>query len=189
MDELDRASNYAAMGEGYKLAALRLVDSLLEDNACHDADAVIFPVLFCAHQSIELYLKAAEVAVCESLGTNPWTVNLLRKHNLECLLSSLNSCINEDRERLRRNSETAQLFKLIDLLKTIGDDKNGSYYVDFARYPEKQAGQSYLFVKDDNLVFELPEIRDLIENGCDLMEGFYFLWQERADYARTVNAF
>ena len=45
MNEFDRASNYVAMAEGYKIGAIRLLDSLLDDNIGHDADAVIFPIL------------------------------------------------------------------------------------------------------------------------------------------------
>lgn len=188
MSKDDRASNYAAMGEGYSHAALRLIDSLLEDNVGHDADAVIFPVLFCAHQSIELYLKATRIAAHEATGINPWKVKNDNTHDLERLLSSLNSCIDNDQEKLKRNPGTAPLFDLIDLLRTVGDDKAGGYFVDFARYPEKGPGQLYLFVNDDKLVFELLEIRKLIDDGCSFIKGYFSLWQERADCVRTAKA-
>ena len=179
---------YAAMGEGYSHAASRLMDSLLEDNVGHDADAVIFPALFCSHQSIELYLKATRIAAREATGFNPWKVKIKDTHNLKCLLSSLNSCIDNGQERLKRNLETAPLFDLIDLLMFVGDDKTGGYFVDFARYPEKESGQLYLFVDDDKLVFELSKIRQLIDNGCSFIEGYYSLWQERADCVRAAKA-
>lgn len=188
MSEGDRASNYAAMGDGYKLAALRLIDSLLDDNIGHDADAVIFPVLFCAHQSIELYLKAARIAVCESMGNNPWAVKLAATHNLDSLLSSLNSCVTEESERLTQNKDTAPLFALINMLKSVGDDKNSNYYVDFSRYPEKDAGQVYLFVEDDKLVINLLRVKKLIECGCSFIDGYYALWEDRADSARATKA-
>lgn len=188
MSKDDRASNYAAMGEGYAHAALRLIDSLLEDNVGHEADAVIFPALFCAHQSIELYLKAARIAAREATGINPWKVKNDNTHDLERLLSSLNSCIDNDQEKLKRNPGTAPLFDLIDLLRTVGDDKAGGYFVDFARYPEKGPGQLYLFVNDDKLIFELPKIRKLINDGCGCIEGYFSLWQERVDCMRTAKA-
>lgn len=188
MSKDDRASNYAAMGEGYTHAALRLIDSLLEDNVGHEADAVIFPALFCAHQSIELYLKATRIAAREATGINPWEAKNKDTHNLERLLSSLNSYIDNDQEKLKRNPGTAPLFDLIDLLRTVGDDKAGDYFVDFARYPEKGPGQLYLFVNDDKLVFELLKIRKLIDDGCSFIKGYFSLWQERADCVRTAKA-
>ena len=132
-------------------------------------------------------MKAARIAAREATGINPWKVKNDNTHNLERLLSSLNSCFDNDQERLKRNPLTAPLFDLIDLLKTVGDDKAGGYFVDFARYPEKGPGQLYLFVNDDKLVFELPKIRKLINDGCGCIEGYFSLWQERVGCMRTAK--
>ena len=188
MDKLDRSQNYAMMAEGYWKAAIRLLDSLLDDNAGHDADAIVFPILFGAHQSLELYLKATRIAVCEAKGANPWGVNIKSIHDLEKLTSSLNTALDAGDERLTRTKDTASYFELVDLLETVGDDSRGSYYVDFARYPEKESGKSYVFVRSDKFVFKLEELRGVINDGCQFMDGFYWLWQERVDAVRCMKA-
>lgn len=188
MNEFDRASNYVAMAEGYKIGAIRLLDSLLDDNIGHDADAVIFPILFNAHQSLELYLKAAKVAVGEAKGLNPWLVDIRRSHNLLELIDSLNSSIPSSESRIISQKETKPLFDLIDLLKSVGDNGKGDYYFDFARYPEKQPGKPYVFVKDDSLVFNLDEVKCVVADGCDFLDGYCAMWLDRVDSVREMRA-
>ena len=74
------------------------------------------------------------------------------------LASSLNLAFSVYDERLIRTKDTAAYFELADLLKTIGDDSEGGYYVDFARHPEKEPGKSYVFVQNDKFVFHLEEL-------------------------------
>lgn len=188
MDKLDRSLNYAMMAEGYWKAAIRLLDSLLGDNAGHDADAIVFPILFDAHQSLELYLKATRIAVCEVKGANPWNVNIKSIHDLDKLTSSLNSALDAGDEWLTRTKETTAYFELVDLLKSVGDDSRGGYYVDFARYPEKESGKSYVFVRSDRFVLKLEELKGAINDGCRFMDGFYWLWQARVDTVRCMRA-
>lgn len=188
MDKLDRSQNYAMMAEGYWKAAVRLLDSLLGDNAGHDADPIVFPILFDAHQSLELYLKATRIAVCEAKGANPWSVNIKSIHDLDKLTSSLNSALDAGDERLTRTKETTTYFELVDLLKSVGDDSGGGYYVDFARYPEKESGKSYVFVRSDRFVLKLEELKGAINDGCQFMDGFYWLWQGRVDAVRCMKA-
>lgn len=172
MHEYDRAGNYAVMAEGYKIGAIRLLDSLLHNNVGHDADAVIFPVLFDAHQSLELYLKATSIAVEEANDLNPWSAKVIRSHDLLELIGSLNSSLPSSEPKIALAKETKPLFDLIDLLKTVGDNGKGGYYFDFARYPEKQAGESYIFVRDDSLVFDLEGIKRVVADGCDFLDGY-----------------
>lgn len=188
MDKLDRSLNYAMMAEGYWKAAIRLLDSLLGDNAGHDADAIVFPILFDAHQSLELYLKATRIAVCEVKGANPWNVNIKSIHDLDKLTSSLNSTLDAGDERLTKTKETTAYFELVDLLESVGDDGGGGYYVDFARYPEKESGKSYVFVRSDKFVLKLEELKGVINDGCQFMDGCYWLWQARADTVRCMRA-
>lgn len=187
MREYDRAGNYAAMAEGYKIGAIRLLDSLLHDNVGHDADAIIFPVLFDAHQSLELYLKAIKIAVEEANGSNPWFAKVIRSHDLSELISSLNSSLPSDEPKIVLAEETKPLFDLIDILKTVGDNGEGGYYFDFARYPEKQAGESYVFVRDSSLVFDLERIKQVVTDGCDFLDGYCAMWFERVDGVRGTR--
>lgn len=187
MNRLDRSLNYGAMAEGYWKAAVKLLDSLLDDNSAHDADAIIFPVLFDAHQALELYLKATKIVACEVKGTNPWLVSLPSVHDLIKITSSLNSVFDNDDDALLRNGQTEDFFKLADLLESIGSDGQGGYYVDFARYPERDSEHQYMFVESDRLVCNLFELRGLIDSGCSFMDGFYWFWQDRADSVRDMK--
>lgn len=188
MDKADRSLNYAMMAEGYWKAAIRLLDSLLDDNAAHDADAVVLPVLFDAHQSLELYLKATRIAVCEAKGSNPWGVNIKVTHNLDKLTSSLNSALDANDEQLVKAKETAAYYQLVALLEYVGNDSEGGYYVDFARYPEKESGKLYVFVDSDKYIFNLENLRTVIDDGCRFMDSFYWHWQNRADTVRCTRA-
>lgn len=188
MNQFDRAHNYAAMAEGYQIGSLRMIESLLENNVGHDADAVIFPVLFCAHQSLELYLKATAIAIAEANGKNPWGPKVINSHKLDRLISSLNARVNSPEERLVDNKGTHALFDLIDLLKAVGADGSGDYYPDFARFPESPKQDVYVFVKDNSLVYKLRAIRELIESGCGFLDGYYAMWAERVDSLRNAKS-
>ena len=193
MSKADRAQNYGSMADGYRLAAIRLLDSLIDDNVGHDADVIVFPVLFCAHQSLELYLKATRLYAVEAVSdTNPWDCEVKSTHNLTKLISSVNSAFPQsDNEKLIRCDETRDFFDLVDLLEEIGDDQNGSYHVDFARYPEssgKKGRTSYSFVKDDRFEFRLDKLKNDIEKALSFMDGFCSKWAEQADSAQPAKA-
>ena len=190
MDKRDRPVNYGSMAEGYHLAALRLLDSLIDNNSGHDADVVMFPILFSGHQSIELYLKAISILVAEANGENPWQAPIKDTHNIQRLLDSLNSKL-PDNEKITKNVDTKSLFTFIDICMQIGDDSSGSYYVDFSRYPEHLANhntprRSYYFVlNDDNtLIINISKIRTIIDEACSLLGGLYAQWLDRAQYVR-----
>lgn len=179
----DRASNYESMAEGYKTASMRLLDSLLIDNSAHDADAVIFPILFCVHQSIELYLKAAIIKILPyAKDCNLWKAKFPNTHDLTKLVSSLNSSIPDNNgNRLIRSEQTSSFFNLVDFLQSIGADGESSYYPDFARYPEsirKDEPVKYRFVEDESLVFSLVNVKALVVNGLKFIEGYCAIWSD-----------
>ncbi len=180
MYKYDRVQNYAAMAEGYQLAASRLLNSLLENNVGHDADAVVFPILFSAHQALELYLKATIIAVSEANGLVDKSIEMPKEHKLDSLISSLNSRIENDSERLKKNKHTRPLFELCDLLKDVGSDEKNGYFPDFARFPESSKAHAYLYVKNDKFVFELSELKRKIDEGCTFISGYLAQWQDRA---------
>lgn len=136
MNPNDRAGNYCVLAEGYEKAALRLLESLQKDNSKHDADAVVFPVLFCAHQSVELYLKAAYISQQAPNRKDQENVEVLRTHNLHSLIDKFNEEATYDTKIKRNaNEESESLYELIDICEHIGEKANG-YFPDFARYPE-----------------------------------------------------
>lgn len=54
------------IADGYMKSAIMLVQACLQDNEDKKADIVVFPMLFSANHSIELYLKAID-----------WSLNIL----------------------------------------------------------------------------------------------------------------
>ncbi|HDR8233351.1 TPA: hypothetical protein QC098_005990, partial [Bacillus cereus] len=88
----DPIHNMIVVAEGFKDSALLLVKEILKDNTDKKADNLIFPVLFNANHSIEVYLKA----IC-------WTQNLLLNksdtfdgnHNLKGLFTKVVTLENE----------------------------------------------------------------------------------------------
>ncbi|WP_180276591.1 hypothetical protein [Lysinibacillus sphaericus] len=82
----DHIQNMLVIADGFRDSALLLVKELLKDNTTKRADNIIFPVLFNANHSIEVYLKA----IC-------WTQNLLLgngdnfdgTHNLKSLFNKV----------------------------------------------------------------------------------------------------
>lgn len=88
----DHIHNMIVIAEGFSDSALLLVKETLKDNRDKKADNLIFPILFNANHSIEVYLKA----IC-------WTQNqLLEKvdqfppnHNLEILFNNVVQLENE----------------------------------------------------------------------------------------------
>lgn len=190
MDKRSRAINYGSMAEGYHLAASRLLESLERDNSGHDADAIMYPVLFSGHQSIELYLKAIGLLIAESNGENPWQIEIKDTHNVRRLLNSVNSKLPDD-ERITKDAATKPLFDYIDMCMRIGDDSTGDYYVDFARYPEHLANKkmprtSYPFVlKDNKFIFNIHDVKTLINDACNLLDGLYAQWLDRVQFTHA----
>lgn len=192
MNENDRASNYGVMAEGYHLAAIRLLDSLIHDNGGHDADAVVYPILFSGHQCIELYLKAIMILIYEANGNVSWSAEIKRTHDLQRLLNSLNSKLSSD-EQIVKGKGTQALFDFIQICKQVGDDSQGEYYIDFARYPESLPKDgptpvSYPFVVNKSeLIFDLCQLRQVIDEACGLLSGVYAQWLNRADDAGAAE--
>lgn len=134
------------------------------------------------------YLRVSASPNTGSTEKDDYSVSIKTIYDLDRLASSLNSAFSVNDERLIWTKDTAAYFELADLLKTIGDDSEGGYYVDFARYPEKEPGKSYVFVQYDKFVFNLEELKAVIDGGCQFMDWLYWLWQEGADTVRCLRS-
>lgn len=117
-----------------------------------------------------------------------YSVSIKTIYDLDRLASSLNSAFSVNDERLIWTKDTAAYYELADLLKTIGDDSEGGYYVDFARYPEKEPDKPYVFVLYDKFEFNLEELKAVIDDGCQFRDGLYWLLQEGADAVRCMKS-
>lgn len=178
----DRAPNYVVMAEGYFLAVIRLIESLMQEDGRHDADAVIYPMLFNLHQGIELYLKGTSIALDQiKQEGSQWEVDIKKTHDLELLIDCLNEHVTAIgcKDLLERNESTAPLYDAVDLCKWVGDDRRGSYYVDFARYPEqlrksKPTVIEHAFVlADDCMTVNLNGLLTIVRECFDFLDGYY----------------
>lgn len=134
------------------------------------------------------YLRVSASPNTGGTEKDDYSVSIKTIYYLDRLASSLNSAFSVNDERLIWTKDTAAYFELADLLKTIGDDSEGGYYVDFARYPEKEPGKSYVFVQYDKFVFNPEELKAVIDDGCQFMDWLYWLWQKGADTVRCLRS-
>lgn len=187
MDSSNRACNYYNLAKGYNKASVMLFETLIEDNVGHDADIMVFPALFCAYQSIELYLKSVAIYQCEANGINQWDVSVLRSHKLNQLLDLIKG--NDSSLNNSSDDNFNKLVAFIDLCVKIGKDNQGSYHVDFLRYPEElpsnksgnkqidKKSNLYSFVQSDTHVYRIDYLYDLVTGACDFLEGYYLYYQ------------
>lgn len=178
MDESNRYGNYQVIADGYFIAADRLIDSLLRNNVGNDADAVIFPIMFCGYHGIELYLKAT-IGINRSKQNNQWNVNIEGGHDVGTLIGYLNSELppSEQLNDSNPDAETKELFELLGFFNSIGIDSGGQFHVDFARYPEsktKQGSKLYSFVtSNDPINIDLSILQMHLRTIRELFFGLY----------------
>lgn len=178
MNRGDRYSNYQAIAEGYFIAANRTIDSLLQDNVGNDADAAIFPVLFCGYHAIELYLKAI-IGALRARCANQWDIKIEGGHRLDDLIDQLNKELSPCERFCESNpvEETKEFFELLSFYKSIGSDLDGSFHVDFARYPEsasRSGSQLYSFVVEKSAInINLSVLESYHQSVEDLLLGLY----------------
>jgi len=117
-NRFDHIHNMIVVAEGFKDSALLLVKEILKDNRGKKADNLIFPILFNANHSIEVYLKA----IC-------WMQNqLLEKsdtfdgnHNLKGLFTKVVALENE----LNKSNDKALFYNMLSNLKAYIDELYG----------------------------------------------------------------
>lgn len=138
----DHINNMIVVAEGFRDSSLLLVKEILKDNTDKKADILIFPILFNANHSIEVYLKA----IC-------WTQNRLldkddkfdENHDLRWLFKKVVDLENE----LNNSNDKAVFHEMLSNLKayiyelygkierTIKDKKGNDksiYDITFCRY-------------------------------------------------------
>ncbi|URZ05928.1 hypothetical protein [Clostridium felsineum] len=152
--------NMIVMANGFMMSSIILVEQILNNNRNKNADIVIFPILFNANHSIELYLKAIT-----------WTLNIILdkdkkiegKHNINQIFTVVCSRVNE----FEKSKETKEQFKKLTInLKDYLDelcikieDKSDKKYkdnMDFSRYPFNTEYINHFYIdKLDNVVIDL----------------------------------
>ncbi|WIL44914.1 hypothetical protein QP042_00735 (plasmid) [Bacillus bombysepticus] len=180
----DHIHNMIVVAEGFKDSALLLVKDILIDNADKKADNLIFPILFNANHSIEVYLKA----IC-------WTQNLLLNkndtfegnHNLKGLLTKVVNLENElnsgDKKefcKILKNLK-AYIDELYEKIERTVKDKKGNdktiHDITFCRYSLNNDLEPQFYINTlDNVVVDLENFLTVFEeifNNLDSLSVYY----------------
>lgn len=179
MDRFDSISNLNNIAKGYSKATMILCENCLENNKYKDADIIIFPILFSANHSIELYLKSIM-----------WSINILTKkeskfekhHNICQIYNTVKNMILRFQEDKEEREEVKKLLKnlgkYIEEIKPIIEckDKNKNNF-DFSRYPIDNDWKKHFYVEGfNNVVVDLENfiIRfEEIFKNLDLVADYY----------------
>ncbi len=180
MSERDIPENLCQMGKAFGKGAMVLIDSCLADNKKHEADALIFPVLYGVDQCIEVMVKA--ILCCLSiLEGSEGTVS--KTHDVFQLLSQMKAAIKKHEKRtkgLEKHLESVQAY-LDELQAYIGVTK-GQPHMDFARYPIDTEGNSYFYVvSQGNVTVDLEVLKEKLQGILDSLDALYCMFSVERD--------
>lgn len=156
----EHISNMIVIAKGFMMSSILLAEQMLDNNKNRRADIVIFPILFNANHSIELYLKAIT-----------WTLNaILRKdekiegsHDIKQIFNVVCSRVNEfetskeNKEQFKKLTTNLKEY-LQELYVKIEDKSSGKYKdnMDFSRYPFNTKYVNHFYIDDfDNVTIDL----------------------------------
>lgn len=190
----DHFNNMNVIASGFASASLELVEkTITSGNLGHEADELIFPILFNTNHAIEVYLK-----------TISWTINVLLKkeetydntHDLKRLMNSVKELTEELHTDFDFDHHYGLLNRYIDeLYQTIQIPKdNGQNFVDisFSRYTLTTQKQPQFYVnKLTNVVIDLENFCNVftdIFDKLDNLSSYYQNWIEMEhENANEIN--
>lgn len=174
----DEVENLKVIGEGFQDAAVTMLETLLQDNSLHQADSLIFPILYSIDQSIELCLKAIlnELDLIEERKPGK---NI--SHDIKGLYHTMVSRI----ERKEKNIKGLQvslkdLSDYIDeLYEHIGREKPK---LDFARYPFDTDRNPHFYVcSTENVVIDLENLLERFNQMMHTLDGIYLKYRHELE--------
>lgn len=177
----DHLNNMNVIASGFASASLELVKNNIDSgNYGHQADELIFPILFNANHAIEVYLK-----------TINWTINVLLEkedtydntHDLKELMKLVKKLSEEFHDSFDFEHHYGLLNCYIDeLYKTIGIPKdNGNTFVDisFSRYTLTTKKQPQFYInKLDNVVVDLENFWNVFTTIFDKLDNMATYYQD-----------
>lgn len=186
----DTADNLFILGESFADAATLLMERVLADNKDKKADSVIFPVLYCIDQSIELYIKAI-LRVIETLeGGN---VSNFPTHNIKELQNQMCAKIKKRDVKTKGlqahlepvSSYINELYQKISFVDEKGKTKVA---IDFARYPIDTSGNPHFYVAEsDNVVIDVEALSTRYEEIKNCLYGLYSLYKAELEERQSAN--
>lgn len=180
-DKTDIGHNFHELATGYAEAAFKLIECILHDNSDKKADALIFPVMYCIDQSIEVYLKAIILTLKEISGDS---INIPTTHDLKQLKNEMKACIKKVEKSIAGlekhlkpiTSFIDELYNEIEITNLKGKPKQG---IDFARYPISQDGTPHFYVSaENNVVIDVENLNNRFSEIENILESLYLMYDE-----------
>lgn len=176
----DHIHNMIVIAEGFRDSALLLVKEILEDNRDKKADNLIFPILFNANHSIEVYLKAISWTQNQLLGKDD---TFDGNHNLQGLLNKvvdLENELNNSNNKAGFHDMLSNLQAYINELygkieRTVIDKKGNNktlHDITFCRYTLNNDLEPQFYINAfDNVVVDLENFLTVFEDIFDNLDS------------------
>ena len=172
MSKRDIPENLYEMGKAFGNGAMALIDKCLDDNKHHEADALIFPILYGVDQCIEVMIKAILCCLDMLEGSKG---GVSQTHNVFQLLSLMKADIKKHAKRtkgLEKHLEPIQTY--LDELNLYIGVKTGQPHMDFARYPIDTDGNPYFYVVSrGNITVDLDVLKEKLQGIMDSLDAIY----------------
>lgn len=186
----DDLSNMIVIAEGYEEATFSLINSVLNDNHDNKADSLIFPILFNANHSMEVYLKN----IC-------WSLNRLLKkdetikgnkfafhHELDKHYQNMIALENEYQPNSNKKEFTdlnSHLNKYITELYSKTKD------ITFPRYTLGKENPQFYVEELDNVTIDLENLKEMytviFNNLNQLSYHFTQLLENQRAHEQMIN--
>ena len=185
--------NMKVIADGFRSAALRLLNVMLSDNKDKIADVLIFPVLYSVNQAIELYLKAIIYHTQELLSLPP---KVDKTHDIQKLFAEATTNLHTYYMNNLGYNKT-QLATLDEMLNGVDAyitelysyiAQNGKPQMDFARYPFDSKDSPYFYVAAmDNVVIDLENALVRFTNIMDNLKSLFYDVADKSDWVTHRN--
>ena len=188
MSERDIPENLYQMGKAFGEGAMTLIDKCLDNNKGHEADALIFPILYGVDQCIEVMIKAI-LCCLDILEGSEGTVS--KTHDVFQLLSQLKAAIKKHTKRtkgLEKHLKPVQTY--LDELNMYIGGTTGQPHMDFARYPIDTNGNPYFYVvSQGNTTVDLDVLKENLQGIMDSLDALYCMCSvEREELYECLSA-
>lgn len=174
-NDSDTAWNYHVMADGFMRSALILAKHALDDNTDKKADILIFPILFCANHSIELYFKSTLLLAKDLLNLEnsfPGTHDL---RDLFCELQSRIEKLGGEPSSFNQHTEDLRVYfdELYQRVPRKGQNDN-RIFMDFPRYSENENKNPHFYILEtENVTVDLVSFIKRFENIQIILNSLY----------------
>lgn len=180
--------NFSILASSYSDASLALCQIALDNNRDKKADSLVFPILYCADQAIELYIKAI-IRIVDDLQAGNQTVSAT--HDLRQLKSEIVSRIRKKEGGKTKGldkhlkSLTDYIDELYGIIGQTGNKKNAQSKMDFARYPVSTDGVPHFYISTkENVVVDLEAFKYQLTEAFESLESLYDMYSAEREAIR-----